>query len=123
MKKFFIILLVLCISFTICYSVYAESNDEISINYNPENVNVKAGENTNISVMKISSSDTTGLHSILLRLIGDYNPIVKDYTYTSSNGYTSHSIDISPDWSWIMTAALFIIVIYCLFRFLGGIFS
>ena len=122
MKKFFIILLVLCISFSLCYSVYAETDDELTINYNPDDVNVKAGTN-NVSIMKISSSDTTGLHSLLLRLIGDYNPIVKDYTYTSSNGYTSHSIDISPDWSWIMTAALFIIVIYCLFRFLGGIFS
>ena len=122
MKKFFIILLVLCISFSLCYSVYAETDDEFTINYNPDDVNVKAGTN-NVSIMKISSSDTTGLHSLLLSLIGDYNPIVKDYTYTSSNGYTSHSIDISPDWSWIMTAALFIIVIYCLFRFLGGIFS
>lgn len=76
-----------------------------------------------VSSLRISPSDTSGLHAILLGLIGDYNPIVKDYTYTSTQGYTSHSIDIQPDWSWIMTCGLFIVVIFCTFRFIGGIFA
>lgn len=76
-------------------------------------------ENTDVQVLRVSANQTSGLHSVLLSLIGDYNPIVKDYTYTSSNGYTSHSIDIQPDWSWIATCALFIVVIYCVFRLFG----
>lgn len=76
-------------------------------------------ENTDVQVLRVSANQTSGLHSVLLSLIGDYNPIVKDYTYTSSNGYTSHSIDIQPDWSWIATCALFIVIIYCVFRLFG----
>ena len=80
-------------------------------------------EDVTVSQLRISSNDTSGLHSVLLSLIGDYNPLVKDYTYTSTQGYVSHSIDIQPDWSWIMTCALFIVVIFCTFRFIGGIFA
>lgn len=100
---------------------YADEN-ELGVRYTPSEVTVESGNST-LSIMRISASDTSGLHSILLTLIGDYNPIVKDYTYTSSSGYTSHQIDIQPDWSWIMTAALFIVVIFCVFRFVGGLFS
>lgn len=79
--------------------------------------------NTEVTQLRISANQTTGLHSVMLQLIGDYNPIVKDYTYTSSNGYTSHSIDIQPDWSWIASCAVFIVVLYSVFRLIGGIFS
>ena len=74
-------------------------------------------------VLRISASDTSGFHAVVLGLLGDYNPIVKDYTYTSTQGYTSHSIDIQPDWSWICSAAIFALIIFCLFRLIGGIFS
>lgn len=80
---------------------------------------VEPTNNTTLQVLRVSSSDTSGLHSILLSLIGDYNPIVKDYTYTSSQGYTSHSIDISPDWSWILSAVVFVVILYSCFRILG----
>lgn len=74
-------------------------------------------------VLRISASDTSGFHAVVLGLLGDYNPIVKDYTYQSTQGYISHSIDIQPDWSWICSAAIFALIIFCLFRLLGGIFS
>lgn len=74
---------------------------------------------TKVSVLRISASDTTGLHAVMLGLIGDYNPIVKDYTYQSTQGYTNHSIDIQPDWSWIATAFVFVVVLYSVFRIIG----
>lgn len=77
----------------------------------------------NTEVLRISASDTSGFHAVILGLLGDYNPIVKDYTYQSAQGYYSHSIDIQPDWSWICSAAIFAIIIFCLFRLIGGIFS
>lgn len=85
-----------------------------------ENSNIEiVPDNTTITQLRLSSNDTSGLHSILLSLIGDYNPIAKDYTYQSSNGYISHSIDIQPDYSWIASALIFAILLYCSFRLLG----
>lgn len=80
-------------------------------------------ENTSMSILRVSASDVSGLHSIILRLIGDYTPVVKDYTYTSTNGYTSHSIAIQEDWSWIASAFIFCIVLYSFFRIIGSLFG
>lgn len=66
--------------------------------------------------LTVSASDTNGLKSILLQLLGDYETVVTDYTYSSGSGYTSHSIQIERDWAWICTAALFGAVIWCVFR-------
>lgn len=85
------------------------------------NIVIEPQENTTLQQLRLSANDTSGLHAVLLSLIGDYNPIVKDYTYTSGNGYINHSIEITPDWSWIMTAGLFIVVIFSVFRIFGGI--
>lgn len=65
---------------------------------------------------RVSASDATGLKSLMLTLIGDYDTVVTDYTYQSSNGYTTHSIQIERDWSWIISAVLFAVVIYCTIR-------
>lgn len=100
-----------------CFSAFAFADDSVDLG-SDENNGI-AIENVEITSLRISANQTSGLHSVMLSLIGDYNPIVKDYTYTSSNGYTSHSIDIQPDWSWIATCALFIVVIYCVFRLFG----
>lgn len=93
-----------------------------SLSETPDNgqIDIEPYENYTVNQLRISSSDTSGLHAILLSLIGDYNPIVTDHEYrTGTSQYTSHSIDIQPDWSWIMTAVLFIVVLYCFFRLLG----
>lgn len=149
MKRFFLIVLcfVLCSS-----AVFADDSSNISDNtdiididnssvYNdttnnllqqivdklPETsdnglISVEPRQNVELRQLRVSSGETSGLHSIFLSLIGDYNPIVKDYTYTSPSGYTQHAIEILPDWSWLASALLFIVVLYCTFRFLGGIF-
>lgn len=112
-----------CFSFSVSCAFATSGGDLSDLPATEDGSGTIVSENTEVSVLKISANDTTGLHSILLRLIGDYNPIVKDYTYQSTNGYTSHSIDIQPDWSWIMTCGLFIVVIFCTFRFVGGLFN
>lgn len=81
---------------------------------------------TQNNVLKVSASDTSGLHAILLTLIGDYNPIasVTEYRYPSGTGYqTRYQVDVTPDWSWIMTCLLFIVVVFCVFRLIGGLFK
>lgn len=76
------------------------------------------------SLMRVSASDATGFKAVMLSLLGDYETVITDYTYQSgSSGYYSHSINIERDWSWICSAAIFGLVIFCVFRFIGGLFS
>ena len=89
----------------------------------PDSVLRDPVQEVSTSTLRISSNETSGFHAVILGLLGDYNPIVKDYTYQSSNGYISHSIEITPDWSWIASAAIFLVIIFCLFRLVGGLFS
>lgn len=121
MKKYVAIIVAIILTVSCSCFAFADSPDDSgdSEGYSTSD----SGTSVNYEVLRISASDTSGLHSIMLSLIGDYNPIVKDYTYTTTsyNGSvtTNHSIDIQPDWSWIMTCALFIIVIYSVFRLFG----
>jgi len=116
----FVFLTCACLS---CSCAFATSGSYLSDLPDSQSSGSEVNESTDVRILKVSANDTSGLHSILLRLIGDYNPIVIDHTYQNYNGYTQHSIDMQPDWSWILTAALFIIVIFCTFRFVGGLFS
>lgn len=78
----------------------------------------------NEEVLRVSASNTTGFQSIILSLLGDYEPIVKDYEYRNNNNqYYSHSIEIQPDYSWIASAAIFAIVLFCIFRLIGSVLS
>lgn len=71
-----------------------------------------------VTSQKISAADTTGLKASVLSLIGDYETVVTDYTYTSTNGYTTHSIDIQPDIAWCASAVIFLAVLWsCLKMF------
>lgn len=73
------------------------------------------------SLYRISASGTNGLKSLVLGLIGDYESIVTDYTYYNNNSsYQSHSITVTPDWPWIVSASFFALVLYCIFRLWGA---
>lgn len=95
-------------------SVFADDDSDIDL---------QSSEEVHIEALRISAQDSSGFHAVILGLIGDYNPIVKDYTYQNNNGTTQHSIEITPDWSWISSAAILALIIFCLFRFIGGVFS
>lgn len=84
---------------------------------------VGLSESPTTSVLRITASDTSGLHSVILRLIGDYNPIVTDHVYQQSGSYTSHHVEVTPDWSWIASALIFAIVLYSFFRIIGSLFG
>lgn len=63
---------------------------------------------------------STGLKGILLQLFGPYSPTVTQFRYQSntSTNYT-YVNDIAPDYPWLSAAAIFAIVLYCIFK-LGG---
>ena len=74
------------------------------------------------SVQRISASDATGFKAVMLSLIGDYETTITDYEYrTGSSSYTSHSINIERDWSWICSCGIFAILVWCTFRTICGI--
>lgn len=73
------------------------------------------------SVTRVSSSDSNGFKAIILGLIGDYEMVTKEYTYTSNSGYTSKQVTTESDYSWMISAGIFIIVVYCFLRILGGV--
>lgn len=71
------------------------------------------------SVSPVQPSDTTGLKSALLGVLGSYDPVIVEYEYSDRNGYKNYLRDVQPDYVWLCSCALLALVIYCLFR-LGG---
>lgn len=123
MKRVIIYVTVFILLFGCLFTVaFADDPDDYSYSSSDQE-----GQTASVTVLRVSPSDTSGLHALVLSLLGDYNPVVKDYTYTTTsyNGTqtTNHSIEISPDYSWIATALIFLVVIYCVFRLIGAIFS
>lgn len=83
-------------------------------------------ETVSTDVLRISAQDTSGFHAVILGLLGDYNPIAvtTSYQYPSGQTYqTRYQVDVEADWSWICTAAIFVVIIFCLFRLIGGLFA
>lgn len=76
----------------------------------------------NISVTSVSPvqpSDTSGLKSALLGVLGNYDPVIVEYQYSDGDGRSRFLREVQPDYVWLCSCALLALVIYCLFR-LGG---
>lgn len=95
-----------------------ENNSQEDTGFDPNNV-------VSVEIVRSSSpvspNEANGLKKLMLQLIGDYDMTTCEYTYTSSNGYTSKQVTTEPDYSWMISAGLFIMVLWSLFRFVGGI--
>lgn len=72
-----------------------------------------------VSVAPIKPSDTTGLKAALLGVLGNYDPVIIEYQYSSGSGYANYLREVQPDYVWICSFVLLALVIFCLFR-LGG---
>lgn len=71
------------------------------------------------SVAPVTPADTTGLKAVLLGLLGNYDPVVVEYQYQSSQGYNNYLREVQPDYVWICSFALLALMIFCIFK-LGG---
>lgn len=69
----------------------------------------------------VTPSDTNGVKAVLLSFIGNYDPPVIQYEYTTSNSYKQYVNEIQPDYVWICSFALIALFIYCLFKLGGGL--
>lgn len=82
---------------------------------------------TDISIMPLYTPDTgastvpTGsLRYVLTQVIGPYSPVVVQYQYNNGSN-TAYLREIYPDYVWMISAALFALMIYCVFRLWGAI--
>ena len=141
MKRFFTFVFILVLVFALSINAFAEViNEEVDVQASVDDPNNEAanvsyssssessgeikGElvDETVTVYSVTASDASGLKSVVLGLIGDYETVVTDYEYRNgSNSYISHSIDIQPDYAWMASMLLFTLVIYCLFRVGGAI--
>lgn len=67
----------------------------------------------------ITPNNSNGLKSILLGIIGDYSAITVEYRYTNSNGSYNYLREVQPDYVWMGSVLLFIVLVWCTFK-LGG---
>lgn len=67
---------------------------------------------------------SSGLKGILLDLLGPYDNIVTQYQYrqNTSSSY-SYVNEITPDYPWIFSAVLFIVLLFSVFRLMGVFFQ
>lgn len=70
----------------------------------------------------VTPSDTTGLKAVLLSFIGNYDPPVVQYEYTTGNNYKQYVNEIQPDYVWVCSFALIALFIFCLFKLGGALF-
>ena len=74
----------------------------------------------NVETFQLSPiEDSTGLKGVLLRILGPYDNIVTQYRYQQSNNqYYTYVNEVTPDYPWIASAVLFIVLLVSLFGLL-----
>lgn len=100
----------------------SEVDDDVSVS--PVSIDDPGVSITDISlasVAPVTPSSTSGLKAALLGILGNYDPVIVEYQYSSGNGYTNYLREIQPDYVWLCSAALLALVIYCLFKLGGGL--
>lgn len=100
----------------------SEVDDDVSVT--PVSIDDPGVTITNISlasVAPVTPSSTSGLKAALLGILGNYDPVIVEYQYSSGNGYTNYLREVQPDYVWLCSAALLALVIYCLFKLGGGL--
>lgn len=72
------------------------------------------------SVAPITPETTNGLKSVLLDVLGDYDPIIVEYEYRNQNNTSFQYLrEVLPDYPWCASFIMLALFIYCIFR-LGG---
>lgn len=106
-------------------SVYILSQPSVDDSEVVENVGIDPVNDTitdiNIfsSVAPVTPSDTSGFKAVLLGLLGNYDPVIVEYQYQSTQGYNNYLREVQPDYVWLCSFALLALMIFCIFR-LGG---
>lgn len=129
MKKLLTVLFSFVLIFCLCVPAFASAPDDgstgdgtiVQTEVSPE-YDSELGEyigTTVYALNPVTAADSTGLKSVLLSFIGDYDAIVVEHAYASSNGYTNYLREVQYDYPWLCSAGLLTVMIFCLFK-LGG---
>lgn len=82
---------------------------------------MELAETSVYSLSPITSDNTTGLTSLVLSLIGNYDPVVVEYRYQNSTSSNWQYLrEVQPDYPWLVSAGIFAIVLFCALRIMGG---
>lgn len=84
-------------------------------------------EVTDVQIMPIFTPDTGTttipqgtLRYVLNQIIGPYSPVVVQYQYQSTSSNYAYVREIFPDYQWMISAGIFALVLYCVFRLWGA---
>lgn len=69
-----------------------------------------------LALSPVTSEDTSGLKAVLLEILGPYEPILFEYQYGSSNT----GREVFQDDVWLCSFWMLAIMVYSIFRLLGG---
>lgn len=82
---------------------------------------------TDVSVAPLYNLDngstvipSNSFRAVLQNVIGPYSPVIVQYQYTNGSN-TQYLREIIPDYQWMISAAIFALVLYCVFRLWGSI--
>lgn len=64
----------------------------------------------------ITAGDTTGLKAVLLTVLGDYEPILFEYSY----GNSSYGREVFQDDVWLCSFWMLMLLTFCVFKMIGG---
>lgn len=91
-------------------------------------VTVIVEDNTPVVVVGTDSVSAvrSAFTSVLTDIFGEYTPRTQTVTTYFADGSSVQSVEVVPgfaglDWVWISAVALFCIVIFCIFRMIGGV--
>ena len=74
---------------------------------------------SSVSTFAARSSGGSDLKSVLLQFVGDWDTVVVQHSYQAADGTINTVNETVPDYPWICSVALLVVLIFCLFR-LGG---
>lgn len=91
-------------------------------------VTVTVEDNTPVVIagMDGGSAVRSAFVSVLVEIFGEYTPLTQTVTTYFADGSSVQSVEVVPglaglDWVWISAVVLFCIVIFCIFRMIGGV--
>lgn len=140
MKKFLTFCFLVAIVVSLCLPVLADDETDSSIDsgtsvteneasypstLTKEDLETGEWAQTGVSVYVVNpvdSSDATGLKKIVLSLIGEWDSIIVEYQYMNTNSsYYSYLREVQLDYPWLCSCAIFLVVIFCVFRAGGSL--
>ena len=101
------------------------SADPITVN-TPVSVTVEDNSPVIVTGTDAGNAVRSAFMSALVAIFGEYTPLTQSVTTYFADGSVVESVEYVSgvaglDWMWIAGVVLFCIVIYCIFRMIGGV--